>query len=81
MTETLFESELFGYEKGAFTGTTHRKTGPVEAARGGTLFLDELESRYVAWAAGQGDDRRTLAKTLGVSERTLYRLLRRKTKG
>jgi two-component system, NtrC family, response regulator HydG len=42
MTETLFESELFGYEKGAFTGASHRKPGLVEAARGGTLFLDEI---------------------------------------
>jgi transcriptional regulator with PAS, ATPase and Fis domain len=42
MTETLFESELFGYEKGAFTGANQRKPGLVEAARGGTLFLDEI---------------------------------------
>lgn len=42
MTETLFESELFGYERGAFTGATHRKQGLVEAAHGGTLFLDEI---------------------------------------
>lgn len=42
MTETLFESELFGYEKGAFTGAAHRKQGLVEAASGGTLFLDEI---------------------------------------
>ena len=42
MTETLFESELFGYEKGAFTGAGHRKQGLVEAASGGTLFLDEI---------------------------------------
>jgi len=42
MTENLFESELFGYEKGAFTGAANRKQGLVEAARGGTLFLDEI---------------------------------------
>jgi transcriptional regulator with PAS, ATPase and Fis domain len=42
MTENLFESELFGYEKGAFTGAQFRKQGLVEAASGGTLFLDEI---------------------------------------
>jgi two-component system response regulator HydG len=42
MTESLFESELFGYEKGAFTGAGQRKAGLVETAAGGTLFLDEL---------------------------------------
>ena len=42
LTESLFEAELFGYEKGAFTGATHRKHGLVESASGGTLFLDEI---------------------------------------
>ncbi len=40
--EHLFESELFGYERGAFTGATQKKLGLVEIADGGTLFLDEI---------------------------------------
>src|SRR5437868_1322213 len=40
--ETIVESELFGYERGAFTGAVQRKEGRIERAQGGTLFLDEV---------------------------------------
>jgi two-component system C4-dicarboxylate transport response regulator DctD len=46
--ETLFESEIFGHEAGAYTGATKRRIGKIEHASGGTLFLDEIESMPMA---------------------------------
>ncbi|MRD73134.1 response regulator [Rhodocyclus tenuis] len=46
--ETLFESEIFGHEAGAYTGAGKRRIGKIEHANGGTLFLDEIESMPLA---------------------------------
>ncbi|MBK8185263.1 MAG: sigma-54-dependent Fis family transcriptional regulator [Candidatus Competibacteraceae bacterium] len=46
--DTLFESEIFGHEAGAFTGASKRRIGKIEHAQSGTLFLDEIESMPVA---------------------------------
>ena len=64
-TETLIENELFGHEKGAYTGAVQRAIGRVEAAAGGTLFLDEIDTMPLS----------SQVKLLRViEERTLQRL-------
>ena len=47
--ESLFESEIFGHEAGAFTGAAKRRVGKIEHAHGGTLFLDEIESMPLSY--------------------------------
>jgi DNA-binding NtrC family response regulator len=64
--ETLIESELFGHERGAFTGADRQKPGCFELANGGTLFLDELTSMQVA----------SQVKLLRVLEERSFRRLR-----
>jgi transcriptional regulator with PAS, ATPase and Fis domain len=51
LAESLLEAELFGYERGAFTGATQSKAGLLESAHGGTLFLDELGEMPLATQA------------------------------
>ncbi len=51
LTDTLLEAELFGYEKGAFTGANTTRAGLFEAANGGTIFLDELASTSAGFQA------------------------------
>jgi Nif-specific regulatory protein len=51
LTETLLESELFGHEKGAFTGAVQQKKGKIEIAQSGTLFLDEIGEMAISLQA------------------------------
>lgn len=51
ISETLLESELFGHEKGAFTGAIQKKIGKFEAAHNGTLFLDEISNMSLSFQA------------------------------
>ena len=84
--ETLLESELFGYEKGAFTGALRQKKGKIEYAQGGTLFLDEigelplalqakllrfLEDRAVARIGGGTSDIQVNARIIAATNKNL----------
>jgi DNA-binding NtrC family response regulator len=89
LTDTLLESELFGYTRGAFTGANTERTGLFEAADGGTLFLDELASTSPAFQAsllrvlqsgevrrvGSTQSRRVNVRVIGASNAPLRDLI------
>ena len=89
LTDTLLESELFGYVRGAFTGAASDRTGLFEAADGGTLFLDELASTSPAFQAsllrvmqsgevrrvGSTQMRRVNVRVIGASNASLRQLV------
>jgi DNA-binding NtrC family response regulator len=70
LTETLLMSELFGHEKGAFTGALQRRKGVFETAHGGTLFLDEISEMGVLAQAAllRVLEQRTITRVGGVEE-------------
>ncbi len=76
--ETLIESELFGYERGAFTGATERRKGRFEIANGGTIFLDEIgevplnvQSKLLRFLAEHSFERVGSSKTIKVDVRVI----------
>ncbi len=87
LTETLVESELFGHEKGAFTGATNRKDGLFEVADGGTLFVDEIGELPLALQpkllrvledgslrrVGSHQERRVNVRVIAATNRDLHR--------
>lgn len=89
LTDTLLESELFGYIRGAFTGANTERAGLFEAADGGTLFLDELASTSPAFQAsllrvlqsgevrrvGSTQSRRVNVRVIGASNAPLHDLV------
>jgi DNA-binding NtrC family response regulator len=88
LTDTLLEAELFGYEKGAFTGANSTREGLFEAANGGTIFLDELASTSPSFQAsllrvlqsgeirrvGSTETRKVDVRIIGASNQNLQQL-------
>jgi len=90
--ENLLESELFGHERGAFTGATHAKTGQIKAAGAGTIFLDEIDDlnyslqvkllRVLQWGeftpVGSSKPEKTNARFIAASKHDLKKLVEKK---
>ena len=88
LTDTLLEAELFGYEKGAFTGANQTRAGLFEAANGGTIFLDELASTSAGFQSsllrvlqsgeirrvGATETRKTDVRVIGASNADLQKM-------